>query len=74
MALKKNPSDLRTKDILENLKSHKQSKERQIQAWTKAKKPTYNGQTLKNLFPKDVTCDEARLPNNMVILHLKIVF
>ena len=31
LALKKNPSELRTKDILENLKSHKQSKERQIQ-------------------------------------------
>jgi hypothetical protein len=64
LALKKNPSELRTKDILENLKSHKQSKERQIQAWIKAKKPT-TMEKFENFISEGCSMDEARLPNNI---------
>ncbi len=62
--LQKNSGDLRTKDILENLKSQKQSKERQIQAWIKAKKPT-TMEKFEKFISEGCSINEARLPNNM---------
>ncbi len=62
LALKKNPGDLRTKDILENLKSHKQSKERQIQAWTNANKP-HTMKKFEKFISEGCSINEAQLPN-----------
>ena len=62
--LQKNSGDLRTKDILDNLKSQKQSKERQIQAWIKAKKPT-TMEKFEKFISEGCSINEARLPNNM---------
>ena len=64
LALKKNPVDLQKKDYLEYLKSHKQSKERQIQAWTKAKKP-HTMDKFEKFISEGCSMDEARLPNNI---------
>ena len=64
MLVKKTPDDLREKDILENLKRHKQSKERQIQSWIKAKKPT-TMEKFEKFISEGCSMDEARLPNNI---------
>ena len=70
LALKKNPSDLRTKDILAYLKSHKQSKERQIQAWTKAKKP-HTMEKFEKFISEGCSINEAQLPNNIGDISFK---
>jgi len=70
MALKKNPDDLRTKDILENLKRHKQSKERQIQSWIKAKKPT-KMKKFEKFISEGCSINETRLPNNIGDISFK---
>ena len=64
LALKKTPDDLQKKDYLEYLKSQKQSKERQIQAWTKAKKP-HTMDKFEKFLSEGCSVDEARLPNNI---------
>ncbi len=64
LALKKNPVDLQKKDYLEYLKSQKQSKERQIQAWIKEKKPTTMDK-FEKFISEGCSMDEARLPNNI---------
>ena len=70
MALKKTPGDLRTKDILENLKLQKQSKERQIQAWIKAKKPT-TMKKFETFLSEGCSINETRLPNNIGDISFK---
>ena len=64
MLVKKTPDDLQKKDYLAYLKSQKQSKERQIQAWIKAKKPT-TMEKFEKFISEGCYMDEARLPNNI---------
>jgi len=64
MLVKKTPDDLQKKDYLAYLKSQKQSKERQIQAWIKAKKPT-TMEKFEKFISEGCSMDEARLPNNI---------
>ena len=68
--LQKNSGDLRTKDILENLKSQKQSKERQIQSWIKAKKPT-TMKKFEKFISEGCSINETRLPNNIGDISFK---
>ena len=70
MLVKKNPGDLREKDILENLKRHKQSKERQIQSWIKAKKPT-KMKNFEKFISEGCSINEAQLPNNIGDISFK---
>ncbi len=64
MLVKKTPDDLQRQDYLEYLKSQKQSKERQIQAWVKAKKP-HTMDKFEKFISEGCSINEARLPNNM---------
>tara|TARA_B100001093_G_scaffold151393_2_gene144119 strand:+ start:9225 stop:11135 length:1911 start_codon:yes stop_codon:yes gene_type:complete len=70
MLVKKTPDDLQKKDYLAYLKSQKQSKERQIQAWIKAKKPT-TMEKFEKFISEGCSMDEARLPNNIGDISFK---
>jgi len=70
MLVKKTPDDLQKKDYLAYLKSQKQSKERQIQAWIKAKKP-HTMEKFEKFLSEGCSMDEARLPNNIGDISFK---
>ena len=70
LALKNNPGDLRQKDILDNLKRHKQSKERQIQSWINAEKP-HTMKKFEKFISEGCSINEAQLPNNIGDISFK---